>query len=65
MIILSLIILKIIKCNSIETLNKSLDLSDQTKAILNEINESKFEKENQWAENVVNKLLPLIVLIRH
>ena len=39
--ILSLIILKMTKCNSTETLNKSSDLRDQIKFRFNEINESK------------------------
>ena len=47
--------LRMSKVNSIETLNKYLDLSDQTKFRLNEINEiedleiltQKFEKEKQ------------------
>ena len=47
--------LRMSKVNSIETLNKYLDLSDQTKSRLNEINEiedleiltQKFEKEKQ------------------
>ena len=41
MIILSWVVSKMNWVNSIETLNKYLDLSDQTKFRLNEINKSK------------------------
>ena len=47
-----------IKCNSIETLNKYLDLSDQTKFRLNEINEYKgyFNSEIQ-ERKIMSKIL--------
>ena len=52
-----------IKCNSIETLNKHLDLSDQTKFSLNEINEIKdyFNSEIQERKTMSKKLRKHIV----
>ena len=58
MTISSLIILRINEVNSIETHNKYLDLSDQTKFRLNEINKIKdyFNSESQEQKAMSKKL---------
>ena len=46
------------ECNSVETLNKYLDLSDQVKFRLNKINEIKdyFNSESQERKTISKKL---------